>query len=132
MTKYKWGVQMNNLLHKAKNYFKTFSKSDFIKIGLFFIPFVGIILKGIFLQSFIQSQSPYSFDFSLGYSKSKEFLGYYYAFAFFSLSFSFLFKNNQVKNKTRTKEEQIIINNFTFLFIFLWYREFKTAISIGC
>ena len=118
---------MNNLLHKAKNYFKTFNKSDFIKIGLFFIPFVGIILKGIFLQSFIQNQSPYSFDFSLGYSKSKEFLGYYYAFAFLSLSFSFLFKNKG--RIIYTFIIDIFITALTILDV-MYFRGFLTVPSV--
>ncbi|MBD7912601.1 MULTISPECIES: LTA synthase family protein [Clostridium] len=83
---------MFNLLYKIRNYFISTTKHTYIKLGLFLIPIVGIIFKGIVLQSFIQNHNPYDFDFMLGLSKSQYFFSYYLAFALLFLSFSLLFK----------------------------------------
>jgi phosphoglycerol transferase MdoB-like AlkP superfamily enzyme len=83
---------MFNLLYKIKNYFNSISNHTYVKLGLFIIPLIGIILKGILLQGFIQNQNPYNLDFILGFSKSQYFLSYYLAFALIFLSFSLLFK----------------------------------------
>lgn len=79
-------------MNKFIKNFSSIDKEQKIKIGLFLIPLIGIILKGIFLQCFIQSQDPYSFDLASGFLHSSGFLLYYLAFALVSLSFSFLFK----------------------------------------
>ncbi|PRR83201.1 LTA synthase family protein [Clostridium vincentii] len=83
---------MHKILNRFKDYFKSISKHTYIKLGLFLIPLVGIILKGIFLQSVIQNKDPYSFDLILGFSNSSSFLLYYLAFALIFLSFGLLFK----------------------------------------
>lgn len=72
---------------------KYISKNNLIKLGLFLIPLISIVIKGIFVQSFIQSQNPYEFNFSTGYDASYSFLSYYFAFTCAILSFSFLFKS---------------------------------------
>lgn len=79
-------------MDKFKNYIRNFDKISFVKLGLFLIPLIGIVLKGIFLQSFIQNQDPYTFNFILGFSKSSSFLNYYFAFTLVFLSFALLFK----------------------------------------
>lgn len=79
-------------MNKFIKNFSSIDKEQKIKIGLFLIPLIGIILKGILLQCFIQSQDPYSFDLASGFLHSSGFLLYYLAFALVSLSFSFLFK----------------------------------------
>lgn len=84
---------MDKLIMNVKNYFKSLSKQDFIKLGLFIIPLVGIILKSILLQGYIQNNNPYELDIFLGFSKSQYFLSYYLAFTLLFLSFAFLFKN---------------------------------------
>ena len=84
---------MDKLLTNIKDYFKSLSKQDFIKLGLFLIPLIGIIFKSILLQGYIQNNNPYDLDISLGYSKAQYFLSYYLAFALLFLSFAFLFKN---------------------------------------
>lgn len=83
---------MSNLLYKVKDNFRIKSNHSYINIGLFLIPLIGIVFKGVVLQSFIQNHNPYEFDFILGFSKSQYFLSYYLAFALIFLSFSFLFK----------------------------------------
>ena len=81
------------LKDKFKLIFNNFDKNSLFKIGLFLIPAIGIVFKGIFLQSFLQSSNPYVFDFSTGYSKASYFLKYYFSFALIFLSFSLLFKS---------------------------------------
>ena len=71
---------MSNLLEQIKNYLKNFDKNKLIKIGLFLIPLLGIVLKAIFLQGFIQNQNPYDFNISLGFSNASPFINYYYAY----------------------------------------------------
>jgi len=83
---------MDKILNRIKDYFNSTSKHTYIKLGLFLIPLIGIVLKGIFLQGVIQNKDPHSFDFSLGFSKSNSFLLYYLAFALIFLSFGLLFK----------------------------------------
>ncbi|MDS0528105.1 LTA synthase family protein [Clostridium sp. SHJSY1] len=83
---------MSNLIYKIKDNFKSKSNNLYTNIGLFLIPLIGIILKGIMLQSFIQNHNPYEFDFSLGFSQTQYFLLYYLSYALIFLSFSFLFK----------------------------------------
>jgi len=83
---------MDKILNRIKDYFNSTSKHTYIKLGLFLIPLIGIILKGIFLQSVIQNIDPYSFDFSLGFSKANSFLLYYLAFTLIFLSLGLLFK----------------------------------------
>ena len=84
---------MNKILNRFKDYFKSISKDTYIKLGLFLIPLIGIVLKGIFLQSVIQNKDPYSFDLILGFSKSSSFLLYYLAVTLIFLSFGLLFKS---------------------------------------
>lgn len=83
---------MNEILNRFRTYFKSTSKHTYIKLGLFLIPLIGIVLKGIFLQSVIQNKNPYSFDLILGFSQSNSFLLYYLSFALIFLSFGLLFK----------------------------------------
>ena len=83
---------MNKILNRFKDCFNSTSKHTYIKLGLFLIPLIGIILKGIFLQSVIQNKDPFSFNLILGFSKSSEFLLYYLAFSLIFLSFGLLFK----------------------------------------
>ncbi len=84
---------MDKILTNIKDYFKSLSKQDFIKLGLFIIPLIGIIFKGIVLQGYIQNNDPYILNLSLGFSKSQYFFSYYLAFTLLFLSFAFLFKN---------------------------------------
>ena len=84
---------MDKLFSNIKNYFKSFSKQDLIKIFLFIIPLVGVIFKGIVLQGYIQNSDPYNLDLGLGYSKAQYFLSYYLSFTLLFFSFAFLFKN---------------------------------------
>lgn len=83
---------MNRTLNRIKYCFNSISKHTYIKLGLFLIPLIGIILKGIFLQGVIQNQDPFSFNLALGFSKSTAFLSYYLAFSLIFLSFGLLFK----------------------------------------
>ena len=83
---------MNNLLEKLKDYIKNISKNDFIKLGLFLIPFFGIILKSIFLQGFLKNQNPYEFNLSLSFTEAWPCINYYVAYTLVFLSFSLLFK----------------------------------------
>lgn len=83
---------MSNLLEQIKNYLKNFDKNKLIKIGLFLIPLLGIVLKSIFLQGFIQNQNPYNFNISLGFSNASPCINYYFAYTLVFLSFSLLFK----------------------------------------
>lgn len=83
---------MNNLLERFKSYQKNISKTDVIKLGLFLIPFFGIILKSIFLQGFLRNQSPYEFNLALSFSEASPCINYYIAYALVFLSFSLLFK----------------------------------------
>lgn len=79
-------------MKKLTTAIKNIDKHTLITIGLFLIPCIGIILKGIFLQSFIQGQNPYELNLPLGYSKSSPFILYYISFTLVALSFSVLFK----------------------------------------
>jgi phosphoglycerol transferase MdoB-like AlkP superfamily enzyme len=83
---------MGKILNRIKDYFNSKSKHTYIKLGLFLIPLIGIILKGVFLQSVIQNTDPFGFDLILGFSKSSEFLLYYLAITLVFLSFGLLFK----------------------------------------
>ena len=80
-------------MKKITDYIKNLNKHSIIKIGLFLIPLIGIVLKGIFLQSFIQGQSPTEFNLALGFDKAYSFLWYYISFTLVALSFSLLFKS---------------------------------------
>lgn len=80
-------------MDKFINYIKdNLEKTKLTKLGLFIIPLIGIVLKGIFLQGFIQNQDPYSINLTLGFSKASPFLTYYFAFTLVFLSFALLFK----------------------------------------
>lgn len=79
-------------MKKLTTAIKNIDKHTLITIGLFLIPCIGIILKGIFLQSFIQGQNPYELNLALGCSKSSPFILYYISFTLVVLSFSVLFK----------------------------------------
>ena len=116
------------LLDKFKSIYSNFDKNTLFKIGLFLIPAIGIVFKGIFLQSFLQSSNPYVFDFSTGYSKASYFLKYYFSFALIFLSFSLLFKS-----KGRIIYTFIIDIFFTILTIFdvMYFRGFLTVPSIS-
>lgn len=83
---------MRKIIDSLKSYIKNIDKHTLLRIGLFLIPLVGIVFKGIVLQGFIQSENPYSFNFALGYSKASYFLPYYFSYALILLSFSLLFK----------------------------------------
>lgn len=83
---------MDKIVIKIKEYLNSFSKHTCINIGLFLIPLIGIVIKGICLQGFIQNQDPYNFDFMIGYSNSQYTLSYYIAFTLIFLSFGLLFK----------------------------------------
>lgn len=84
---------MNKFTNYIKNInIKNINIETLIKIGIFLIPCIGIVIKGIFLQAFIQGQNPYEFNLSIGYSKASSFLLYYISFALVPLSFSLLFK----------------------------------------
>lgn len=83
---------MNTIMEKIKSNIKNIEKHSLIKVGLFLIPVIGIVLKGIFLQAFIQNKKPASFDLAIGFSKSYYYLYYYFAIALVLLSFSLLFK----------------------------------------
>ena len=80
-------------MNKFTNYIKNFNRHTLINIGLFLIPCIGIIIKSIFLQAFIQGQTPYKLDLALGYDKASYFLLYYISFTLVALSFSLLFKS---------------------------------------
>lgn len=116
------------LVHKFKSICSNFDKNTLFKIGLFLIPAIGIVFKGIFLQCFLQSSDPYVFDFSTGYSKASYFLKYYFSFALIFLSFSLLFKS-----KGRIIYTFIIDILFTVLTIFdaMYFRGFLTVPSIS-
>ena len=83
---------MNPAFERMKNSLKNVSKDTYIKIGLFLIPLIGIVLKGIFLQGFIQNKNPYDFSLSIAFSNSQYTLIYYLAFTLIFLSFGLLFK----------------------------------------
>jgi hypothetical protein len=53
-------------MNKFTNYIKNFNRHTLINMGLFLIPCIGIIIKSIFLQAFIQGQTPYKLDLALG------------------------------------------------------------------
>lgn len=116
------------LKDKFKLIFNNFDKNSLFKIGLFLIPAIGIVFKGIFLQSFLQSSNPYVFDFSTGYSKASYFLKYYFSLALIFLSFSLLFKS-----KGRIIYTFIIDIIFTILSLFdvMYFRGFLTVPSIS-
>lgn len=118
---------MNCLLSKIKAYLKGVNKDTLIKACLFLIPLIGIILKGVFLQGFIRNDNPYSFDFSLGYSKSKDFISYYSCFALIFLSFSLL-----LKSKGRIIYLFIVDIFFTILTLLdvMYFRGFLTVPSV--
>lgn len=85
---------MNKLLEKInpKN-LKNVQPQTWAKIGLFLIPFFGVILKCIFVQCFIQSDSPYNFSFTAGYTDSASYyIKYYIAYTLIFFSFALLFK----------------------------------------
>ncbi|NLK94305.1 MAG: LTA synthase family protein [Clostridiales bacterium] len=114
-------------MERVKNFINNIDKSKRIKIGLFLIPLLGIIIKSIFLQCFIQSQNPYKFDLVTGYLNSSAFLLYYLAFALVSLSFSFLFKG-----KGRVIYIFIIDGIITILTLLdvMYFRGFLTVPSV--
>ncbi|MGL4773248.1 MAG: LTA synthase family protein [Clostridium sp.] len=105
----------------------SFDKEGILRSILFLIPLVGITLKGVFLQGFIQNQNSYNLDLALGFSEASSFLNYYIAFALVFLSFALLFKG-----KGRIIYLFIIDALLTILFITdIWYfRGFLTVPSI--
>lgn len=118
---------MNSLLNKLKASLKGTHKDTLIKVCLFLIPLIGIVLKGVFLQGFIRNDNPYSFSFSLGYSKANSFIYYYFCFALIFLSFSLLFKS-----KGRIIYLFIIDILFTILTLVdvMYFRGFLTVPSV--
>ena len=118
---------MNKFINSIKYYIKNLDKHTLIKLGLFLIPLIGIVCKGIFLQGFIQSENPYNFDLAIGFFNSSSFLSYYFAFALIFLSFSLLFKG-----KGRIIYIFIIDGFFTLLTLLdvMYFRGFLTMPSV--
>lgn len=83
---------MSKFIDSTKSYIRNLDKNSLIKIGLFLIPLLGIVFKGILLQGYIQNSDSYSLDLGLGFSKTMYFVKFYFAYALIFLSFSLLFK----------------------------------------
>lgn len=84
---------MDKLFAKLKNNFqKNLDHDAVVRFILFMIALIGIVLKGIFFQSFIVNTNPKAFNLALGYLNAQPYLIYYFAFALFFLSFALLFK----------------------------------------
>ncbi|MEQ8197796.1 MAG: LTA synthase family protein [Clostridiaceae bacterium] len=103
------------------------SKNTAVRIIFYILIVLDLTLKGVFFQGFIQSKTPYNFNFWTGYASASPFIRYYIAFAAIFISISLLFKGIG-----KWIFPMVLNIALTFLFVLdLWYfRGFQTVPSV--